>query len=65
MSKHTPQEVQISYTHRSCDYKVIPELRISGSWFSRLGFAVGKTVKITPRKGLLIIELVTDGDSRD
>ena len=65
MSKNTSRHLRISGKHRSGNYKAVPELRLSGNWFKKLGFDIGKTVRITTRENLLIIEPVVDGDSRD
>lgn len=34
----------------------VPELRLTGLWLENLGFDIGRTVEITPRKGKLIIK---------
>lgn len=64
MSKPTSRHLRISSKHLST-YKSVPELRLSGNWFKKLGFDIGKTVRITTRENLLIIEPITDEDSRD
>jgi hypothetical protein len=65
MSKKATRHLQISYKHRASDYKPVPELRLSGNWFKALGFDIGTQVRVTTREQLLIIEPVSDGDSRD
>jgi hypothetical protein len=65
MSKKTNRHLRISGKHRSPNYKAVPELRLSGNWFKALGFDIGTQVRITTREQLLIIEPITDGDSRD
>ena len=64
MSKKNNRHLRISSKHLST-YKSVPELKLSGNWFKQLGFDIGKTVRITTREQLLIIEPVSDGDSRD
>lgn len=64
MSKPTSRHLRISSKHLST-YKSVPELRLSGNWFKKLGFDIGKTVRITTRENLLIIEPIADEDSRD
>jgi hypothetical protein len=64
MSKHTSRHLRISSKHLA-NYKSVPELRLSGNWFKRLGFDIGTQVRITTRENLLIIEPLVDGDSRD
>lgn len=34
----------------------VPDLRLSGIWLEKLGFDIGRTIEITPRKGGLIIK---------
>ena len=33
----------------------VPDLRLSGMWLDKLGFDIGRTIEITPSKGMLII----------
>ncbi|GAA3523187.1 hypothetical protein GCM10022393_42430 [Aquimarina addita] len=61
MNRH----LRISGKHRFSNYKAVPELRLSGNWFKQLGFYIGTQVLVTTREQLLIIEPVSDGDSRD
>ena len=64
MSTKTNRHLRISSKHLS-NYKTVPELRLSGNWFKSLGFDIGTQVRVTTREQLLIIEPVTDGNSRD
>ena len=38
--------------------KEVPWLTTSGVWLEKLGFHIGDTVRITSRKGLLVIEVL-------
>ena len=38
--------------------KEVPWLTTSGVWLEKLGFNIGDTVRITSRKGLLVIEVL-------
>ena len=64
MSKPTSRHLRISSKHLST-YKTVPDLRLSGNWFKELGFDIGTQVRVTTREQLLIIEPVSNGDSRD
>ena len=48
MSKKTNRHLRISSKHLST-YKSVPELRLSGNWFKKLGFDIGTQVRVTTR----------------
>ncbi len=41
--------------------KAVPELRLVGVWFEKLGFNIGDRVSITAREKLLVIQPLKPG----
>ena len=53
---HRKVKLQPKYRQLSYSTKVVPELKISGTWLEELGFKAGQVVSITANDRELIIK---------
>lgn len=49
------RKLQPEFRRRRGGDVAVPSLHLSGVWLEKLGFAIGDTVEITEREGLLVI----------
>ena len=64
MNRFRKLKVYQKFRTRTCDNTTVPEIRLEGNWLKKLGFEIGKEIKIEQQKNRLTITLTDNKNEK-